>query len=148
MSQPDNPAAAAPGPPAVTTATAAAAGPPRLDPAAIGAAVRRTREQGKRRVSRPLRELVRADRHIARAAHRLARATAKGLGTYRERQDASAEARRDGAVTDQPLNAAHGLAVAMVAASEAPVDVARAMSTRTGRRLVRRVARLVGLSLG
>lgn len=143
MSQRDDSSPSAPGPSLQPGASAAG-----LDPEAIGASVRRARRKGKRGVSRPFRDLVAADRHLSRAAHRMARAAAKGLATYREGQQASAEAKRDGAVIDQPLNAAQGLAVVMVAASRAPVDLARAMTTRPGRRLVRRMARLVGVSIG
>jgi hypothetical protein len=124
-----------------------------FDPDAIGARVRAARKEkdkanGRRRVSKPFRELVKADRRVSRAAHRLTRAAAKGLRTYRDEQDASAEAKRDGAVRDQPRNAAKGLAVVMVEASQVPVDLARAMSTRTGTRLVRRTLRLFLAPLG
>ncbi len=122
-----------------------------LDAAAIGARVRAARRQGKgkrKRVSRPFRDLVEADRQLSRAAHRLARAAEKGLAAYRDGQESSSEAKRDGAVRDQPLNAAEGLAVALGEASRVPVDLARAMTTRSGRRLVRRTARLLLSPLG
>jgi hypothetical protein len=137
-------AAAAPGEPAA----------PRLDPEAIAASVRAARKargngDGQRRkVSRPFRDAVKADRRLSKAAHRMAKAAAKGFGTYREEQDASARKKRDGAVRDAPLNAAKGMADAMAEASRVPVDLMRAMNTRTGVRVIRRTARMVLKPLG
>ena len=116
---------------------------PGIDPGAIAARVRAARKTTRRGVAKPFREAVKLDRHLSRAAHHLARAAAKGLAAYREGQDESAAARRNGAIVEQPKNAAAGLAVAMVEASRVPVDLARALTTRGGRRLVRLTARLV-----
>lgn len=120
-----------------------------FDPQAIAARVR-ARRRGKggepgarKKTSKPFRDLERADRHLARAAHRLARAAEKGIAAYREGQTTSAAERRDGAILDQPLNVAEGMAVALGEAARAPVDVARAMTTKSGRRVVRVAARLL-----
>jgi hypothetical protein len=117
--------------------------PPMLDPEAIAARVRSARrERDRGKVSKPFRDLVEADRHLSRAAHRLAKATARGFATYRDEQKASGAKKRDGAVRDQPVNVAKGAAAALAVASQVPVDVVRAVRTRTGVRLLRRAARL------
>ena len=85
---------------------------------------------------------VEADRHLSRAAHRLAKAASRGLATYRDEQKASRAKKRDGAVRDQARNAAKGTAAALAVASQVPVDVVRAVRTRTGVRVLRRMARV------
>jgi hypothetical protein len=104
-------------------------------------AARRDRKTGK--VSRPYRDAVKADKQLSRAAHRLARAAAEGLGTYREEQQTSAGKKRNGRVRDAPLNAAKGTAEALRIASTVPVDLVRAMRTRRGGRVLRGMARRI-----
>lgn len=136
-------------PPIVATVVPQGAAAAAVDGEAIAARIRAARRERRRgEVSKPFRDLVAADRHLSRAAHRLAKAGARGLATYRDEQKASAAKKRDGAVRDQPRNVAKGAAAALVVASAVPLDVVRAVQTRTGVRVLRRMARMAVAPLG
>jgi hypothetical protein len=105
--------------------------PPEAAPEAVEAGKK------KRKTSRGLRDLQKINRRLTRTAHRLSRAVEKGIATYRERSEASAEKQRDGALRDLPRNAAEGLSVTLRKASRLPVDLVDAVDVPTTRRLVR-----------
>jgi len=97
----------------------------------------------KRKVSRGLREVQKAERRLTKAAHRLSEAVAAGLGTYREKRDQSAEAKRDGALRDMPRNVAEAAGKTMRKASKVPSDLVRAVDGKATRRLMRLGTRLM-----
>lgn len=91
----------------------------------------------KRKTTRGLRDLQTMGRRMTKTAHRMSRAVEKGIATYRERSEASAEKQRDGALRDLPRNTAVGMSVAIREASRLPVDLVDAVDVPTTRRLVR-----------
>jgi hypothetical protein len=78
---------------------------------------------------------------VSKALHRITRAAEAGLRTWRERGDASAEKKRDGAVVDALENFSKALGKALRVASRAPSDAAEAMPKVKVRRLLRRAFR-------
>ena len=97
----------------------------------------------KRKTSRGLRDLQRAERRISKAAHRMSEAVAQGLATYRKKRDVSAAKKRDGALRDMPVNAAKGAGKALRKASRVPADLVRMVDPKTTRRLVRAGSRVI-----
>lgn len=97
----------------------------------------------KRKTTRGLRDLQKMTRRLTKTAHRATRAVEKGIATYRERSEVSAEEKRDGALRDLPKNAAEGLSVTIRKASRLPVDLVDAVDVPTTRRLVRFGTRIV-----
>ena len=128
-----------------TEATPAAA--PSQAPAEAQAEKKKRRKK-RRRTSWGLRDLQGMERDLGRAAHRTARAVERGLAEYRRRSDRSARKRRDGALWDMPRNTAEGMATAMRVASRVPVDLVRAVDTKTARSVVRLGTRILFLPFG
>jgi hypothetical protein len=60
------------------------------------------------------------------------------MDAYLEGRDRSASARKDGALTDFPLNAARGLTAYMLSVAPAAMDLAESLNTPQYRRNVRR----------
>ena len=101
----------------------------------------------KKKYSRNLGAVQEAERAASKAAHRVADAVEKGVADYRERRDRSARKKRDGALRDLAVNAAHGAAETLRAASKAPADLAKALDSRRVRKLLRRGVRIALLPL-
>lgn len=99
--------------------------------------------KSKRKRSRSLRDLQKMERRLSKAALRMSRAVHEGVVTYIRERDLSAERIRDGALLEMPVNAAKGLSAAIAKGSRVPVDVARAVDTRTARRAIRLGAKLL-----
>jgi len=97
----------------------------------------RAKKRKKRKTSRGLRELQRLERRLSKAAHRSAHAVERGVAEYRRRRDRSAGKKRDGALWDMPRNSAEALATSLREASRVPVDLVRAVDTKTARRALR-----------
>lgn len=102
----------------------------------------------KRKTTRGLRDVQTVARRMTKTGHRLARAVEQGIATYRERSEASAEEKRDGALRDLPRNAAEGVSVTLRKASRLPVDLVDAVDVPTTRRLVRFGTRVLLMPLG
>ncbi len=126
-------------PAALQTATAPAAAPRVLEI--------KLRSAGKRRYSRGLGDAQRMQRGWAKAAARASEAVATGFATYRDRSEASARARRDGAIRDGLENWARATSKALKKASRVPEDVIKPMNTRRVRRAMRALIRLAALPL-
>ena len=78
------------------------------------------------------------ERRLSRASNRIADAAASGFSTYRKRRNRSARRKRDGAIRDLLPNSARGMGRSLRRMSLVPYDLARAVNTRTVRRMVRR----------
>ncbi|MGE5233911.1 MAG: hypothetical protein ACM3OB_07355 [Acidobacteriota bacterium] len=109
--------------------------PPAQEPAATPA-------QPRRKTSRALRDAQRWERRFSKAAHRIAKATERGIATYREERDRSSFAKRDGALRDLSVNVAEGMGAALREASRVPADLAKGLDGRRVLRAVRRGMRL------
>ncbi len=97
----------------------------------------------KRKYTRGLKGIQKAERRASKAANRLASSVASGIATYRKRRDQSAGKRRDGALIDVVPNLARGLGKSIRKASLVPYDLAKTFNTKSRRRRLRRFVRLV-----
>jgi len=85
-----------------------------------------------------LEDIQQAEADLIRVLRRATRAVAQGVDTYdRERRRSAAE-KQDGAIEDFPHNSAKALSEAMKEASEIPVDIADALTTKNYRKRLRR----------
>lgn len=123
----------------------APAAAPAAAPIEVQAGKKKRKRKKKRKTTRGLRDLQKMERDLSRATHRTAKAVERGLAEYRRRRDRSASKKRDGALWDMPRNTAEGMATTMREASRVPVDLVRAVDTRTTRRVVRLGTRILML---
>jgi len=105
------------------------------------------KKKSKRRYSKGLAEMQRMERHLTRSTHRMARATEKGISSYRKLNLKSARKKRDGVIRDFVPNTGLAISRAMREASPIPYDVARAMNTKQNRRRLRRQLRSLSRTL-
>jgi hypothetical protein len=97
-------------------------------------AVAEPREKPKRKYSRRLKRVQKLERSFSKGLHRLARATEKGVATWRKRTDRSAGKKRDGAIKDAPVNYAKAVSRAAPEAARSLVDLAKGLpKPRLGR---------------
>jgi hypothetical protein len=115
---------------------------PGTDPQDFGGREDRPKKK-KRKYSRGLRELQTGERRLSKAGARLARAVANGMNTYYKEDKKSSRKKRDGAIRDALKNWARGVGKTMRRSSGVPYDIARAFDTKTIRRNVRAVARVL-----
>ena len=90
------------------------------------------------RSSAGLEDIQQAEADLLRVMRRATRAVAQGVETYDRERTRSAEAKTDGAIEDFPHNSAKALSEILKEASEIPVDVADAVTTKNYRRRLRR----------
>jgi len=88
--------------------------------------------------TRGLGDFQKTSRRASKVAGKMARASAKGIETFRKASDKSARKKRDGALRDFGLNAAKGVSKSLRVASSTPYDIAKAFDRRSSRRLIRR----------
>ncbi len=81
------------------------------------------------------------ERNLYRAARRTARAAEAGVRRYEKVRRRSARRERDGAVVDLLPNVARGVAATAGRLAPVPVDLARAATPRSVRRITRRSVR-------
>ena len=79
----------------------------------------------KKRYSRRLKGAQKLERGFSKGLHRLARATEKGVETWRKSSDRSARKKRDGALKDAPVNYARAVSHATAEAADGLVDLAK-----------------------
>lgn len=103
--------------------------------------------KGKRKYSRGLEEVQEVERHLTRSMHRVARATEKGISTYRDRSKESAEKKVDGAVRDFFPNSGAAMSRTLEEISPLPNDLARMMNTRQNRKRLSRQLRAISRTL-
>ncbi len=104
-------------------------------------------KKSKRRYSKGLEEIQKAERHLTRASHRMARAVEKGLSDYRQNSQKSADSKTDGALRDFGPNSALAMSKALKEASPIPYDLARAANTKRARRRLRRQLKFLSRTL-
>jgi hypothetical protein len=104
------------------------------------------RERGEE-YSEGLADIQQAEADLVRVARRATQAVAKGIDTYDQERRTSAQSKKDGAVEDFPHNSAKAMSAALKEASELPLDVADAITTKNYRKRLRHGLRRVSRSL-
>ena len=107
----------------------------------------KNKKKRKRRYSKGLKEIQRMERHLTRSAHRMARATEKGITTYRKLSTKSARQKKDGAILDFIPNSGIALSRSLRIASTIPYDISQAMDTPQNRKRLKRQLRSISRSL-
>ncbi len=87
------------------------------------------------------------ERNLYRASRRTAKAADKGLRRYDKSRRKSARRERDGAVIDLMPNMAKGMAASAGTLAALPIDLMRAGSPRSVRRIARRSTRSAARAL-
>ena len=105
------------------------------------------KKKSKRRYSKGLKEIQRMERHLTRSAHRMARATEKGITTYRKLSIKSARQKKDGAILDLIPNSGIAMSRSLRIASTIPYDISKAMDTPQNRKRLKRQLRSISRSL-
>ena len=104
------------------------------------------RERGEE-YSEGLADFQQAEADLVRVARRATSAVAKGIDTYDQERRASAKSKKDGAVEDFPHNSAKAVSAALKEASELPLDVADAVTTKNYRKRLRKGLRRISRSM-
>jgi hypothetical protein len=99
------------------------------------------RRKRRARSTRGLGPVEGAQRGLARASLRVARAVAAGMETYLDERDKSASRKRDGALRDLHLNVADAVGTILRESKDVPRELARGIDTRETRRAIRRSVR-------
>lgn len=99
------------------------------------------KKRGKRRYSKELKGAQIAMRDLTRLSTRIASAVADGMREFRKRESRSSFQKKDGALRDVLKNSARGLRKTLRGASEAPLDLARAVHPGRARKRLRRLRR-------
>jgi hypothetical protein len=105
------------------------------------------KKKSKRRYSKGLEEVQEMERHLTRSMHRVARATEKGIASYRKRSQKSAEEKKDGAIKDFIPNSGRAISLTLKEISPLPDDLAKVMDTERNRRRLRRQLRALSRTL-
>lgn len=105
-----------------------------------------TSERGEK-YSDGLADIQQAEADLVRVARRATQAVAKGIDTYDQERRSSALSKKDGAVEDFPHNSAKAMSAALKEASELPLDVADAITTKHYRQRLRLGLRRLSRSL-
>ena len=99
------------------------------------------------RYSAGLEDIQQAEADLLSVMRRATRAVAQGVETYDRERARSAEAKTDGAIEDFPHNSAKALSEMLKEASDIPVDIADAVTTKNYRRRLRRNLQSVSKTL-
>ena len=99
---------------------------------------KRKKKRGSSRASRRLADI---ENRASKSLRRVTKAVDRGVEIYREKRDKSERKRRDGALVDFYENAAVGVAETIAKSSPALTDLAKAINTRSRRKMVRRFVR-------
>ena len=94
-----------------------------------------------------LKDIQQAEADLLRVMRRATRAVAQGVETYDRERARSAQAKTDGAIEDFAHNSAKALSETLKEASEIPVDIADAITTKNYRRRLRRNLKSVSKAL-
>jgi hypothetical protein len=96
------------------------------------------KKKRKKRYSRGLKDLQQTGRGFTKLSSRLARSVYKGMERFRKASDKSASKKRDGALRDILLNMGKASSKSLRISSRIPLDLAKTMNQRSGRRIFRR----------
>jgi hypothetical protein len=92
-------------------------------------------------------EIQEMERHMTRSMHTVARASEKGIRSYRKLSAKSARKKRNGAILDFIPNSGEAMSRSLREASELPSELAQIVNTRQNRRRMRRQLRALSRTL-
>lgn len=95
----------------------------------------------KRKYSKGLEDLQVLEEDLLRISQKAARAFSKGIDTYQQEREKSAEEKTDGAIEDFLHNSAKAMSVSMKEASDIPIDIAEAVGKESNRKRLRKSLR-------
>jgi hypothetical protein len=95
-------------------------------------------EDEQRKYSEGLEDVQVVEGNLVRVAKRAAKAVSKGLDTYDQERQKSAQEKTDGAIEDFFNNSAKATSAYLKEASDIPVDLVEAMNTESYRKRMRR----------
>ncbi len=101
----------------------------------------------KRRYSKELEEIQQVERGFARATHRVARASEKGISSYRKLSVKSAKKKKDGAIRDFIPNSGIAMSRTLREASSLPKDIAQLANTKQNRKRLKNQLRSLSRTL-
>ncbi|QSQ14573.1 DUF6312 domain-containing protein [Myxococcus landrumensis] len=107
-----------------------------------------TEKKKKRKTSKGLKRLDKAHDNVSRAMEHLSAAVSDGMKTYRRKEQASADKKRDGALRDVMKNSGKAMSDSLKTLSKVPRDLSRTLDTKRNRKQVRAVARFLAGPLG
>lgn len=119
--------------------------PERLKPIVLE--LKKKKKKNKKRYTKGLEEVQRMEGHLTRSAQRMARATEKGITSYRKLSIKSAKKKKDGAIRDFIPNSGIAMSHSLREASQLPYDIAQAMDTPQNRKRLKRQLRGISRSL-
>ena len=96
------------------------------------------KKKNKKRYSRGLKDLQQTGRGFTKISSRIARSVYKGMQQFRKASDKSASKKRDGALRDLMLNMGKASSKSLRISSRVPLDIAKTLNQRSGRRIFRR----------
>jgi hypothetical protein len=109
--------------------------------------LKKKKKKSKKRYTKELEEVQRMEGHLTRSAQRMARATEKGITSYRKLSKKSAGKKKDGAIRDFIPNSGIAMSHSLREASQLPYDIAQAMDTPQNRKRLKRQLRGISRSL-
>jgi hypothetical protein len=109
--------------------------------------LKKKKRKSKKRYTKELEEVQRMEGHLTRSAQRMARATEKGITSYRKLSIKSAKKKKDGAIRDFIPNSGIAMSHSLREASQLPYDIAKAMDTPQNRKRLKRQLRGLSRSL-
>jgi hypothetical protein len=101
----------------------------------------------KPKYSKNLESLQILEEDLLRISQKAAKAFSKGIDTYQQERERSAEEKTDGAIEDFVHNSAKAMSVSMKEASDIPVDVAEAVNKESYRKRLRQSLRDVSKAI-
>ena len=110
----------------------------------VRAVVGVAKKEKKKGSSRGARRLEDIESRVSKSVRRVARAVDKGVDTYIERRDKSANKRRDGALVDFGKNVARGVSETIADSTPVITDLAKALTTKRLRKGIRKAASAFG----
>jgi hypothetical protein len=102
---------------------------------------REDEDNGKEGYSEGLEDIQRLEKDVLRVSQRAAKSLSKGIDTYQEERQKSAEEKKDGAIEDFVHNSAKAMSVSIKEASEIPMDIAEAVNKKSYRKRLRQTLR-------
>jgi hypothetical protein len=100
-------------------------------------------QEKKKRTSRNTESFQDFEKKFSKSAHRVSKAVEKGVQTYIDGRDKSANKMKDGAMIESYVNVASGISEGIAEAAPALSDFADAVNTKGMRRILKNVVRSV-----
>jgi hypothetical protein len=97
--------------------------------------------KGKVKYSKGLEDIQTFESDVLRLSQKAAKAFSKGIDTYQQEREKSAEEKTDGAIEDFVHNSAKAMSVSLKEASDIPVDIAESVNTASYRKRLRQSLR-------